>query len=401
MSLPNWSLAPEPKNFRSHEWRVPLTELSHTEAEIQRVLDVLHSGWWTCGPETDALEREFEKRLGVQHAIAVSSGTAALHLAFLALKLRQGQEVVTPAFNFVASANTILHAGASPRFADVDAIEAPLVSAESLERAITPNTRGICVMHYGGYPCEMDSIMDLARKHGLWVVEDAAHAPGASWKGIPCGKWGDISCFSFFGNKNLTCAEGGLVTTEDESLANKLRLLRSHGMDSLTWDRFRGHSVSYDVTAPGFNFRMDDIRAAILRMQLKSLDRWNRLRQERVCWYHELLETDARWTIPFKNHVGVSACHLFVLVLEEKISRTKVMHFLKNRGIQTSIHYPPTHQFSYYRNLGLDQPDLGLTEDLGRRIITLPLFPGMTYEQISMVCAALREAVESGDADAE
>jgi dTDP-4-amino-4,6-dideoxygalactose transaminase len=294
----------------------------------------------------------------------------------------------------VASANTILHAGAVPRFADVDSIKAPVVSAESIERVLTPNTRGICVMHYGGYPCKMDSIMDLARKRGLWVVEDAAHAPGASWKGIACGKWGDIACFSFFGNKNLTCAEGGLVTTDNDELAKKLRPLRSHGMDSVTWDRFRGHAFSYDVIEPGFNFRMVDIRAAILRVQLKSLEKWNQLRRERVDWYRQLLSGDSRWTVPFDKYEGVSACHLFVIVLAEGIVRRDVMYFLKSRGIQTSIHYPPTHQFSFYQKLGLAPSNLSITEDLGRRVLTLPLFPGMTYEQVALVCATLREAVD-------
>ncbi len=396
MSLPNWSLAPEQKSSRSPEWRVPLSELSYTEEEVQAATNVLRSGWWTCGPETDALEKEFARLFGIRHAIAVSNGTAALHLAFLALQLSQGEEVITPSLNFVAAANTILHAGAIPRFADVDSLKSPVVSAGTLERALTPKTRGICIMHYGGYPCDMDPIVDLARQRGLWLVEDAAHAPGAAWKGIPCGRWGDIACFSFFGNKNLTCAEGGLVATQSDDLAKKLRLLRSHGMDSLTWDRFRGHSFSYDVTAPGFNFRMDDLRAALLRVQLRSLDKWNRLRAERVRWYRDFLGQDSRWIILFESHEGTSAFHLFPIVLDESISRREVMRFLQMRGIQTSIHYPPIHQFSYYRGLSLVHTNLKCTEALGRRLLTLPLYPGMTREQVELVCTSLREAVEKG-----
>jgi dTDP-4-amino-4,6-dideoxygalactose transaminase len=360
------------------------------------VTQVLRSGWWTSGPETEALEREFERYFGIRHAVAVSNGTAALHLAFLALQLSDGDEVVTPAFNFVAAANTILHAGAIPRFADVDSINAPVASAETLERAITAKTRGLCVMHYGGYPCGMDSIVDLAHQRKLWVVEDAAHAPGATWKGIACGRWGDVACFSFFGNKNLTCAEGGLVATENDDLAKKLRLLRSHGMDSLTWDRFRGHSFSYDVTTPGFNFRMDDLRAALLRVQLRALDRFNRLRQERVQWYRRLLGPDPRWAIPFEDYGGTSAFHLFAVVLAEGIARREVMSFLRSRGIQTSIHYPPIHQFSCYRGLSLSHCDLRITNDLGRRILTLPLFPNMSYEQVELVCGSFRDAMDHG-----
>jgi dTDP-4-amino-4,6-dideoxygalactose transaminase len=361
--------------------------------------EVLRSRWWTCGPETETLERELESYFGARHAVAVCNGTAALQLAFLALGLAAGEEVAMPSLNFVAAANTTLHVGAVPRFADVESIHAPVVSAATLEAAITPKTRGLCVMHYGGYPCGMDAIMELARKRGLWVVEDAAHAPGASWNGIPCGRWGDISCFSFFGNKNLTCAEGGLVVTGNGELAGKLRLLRSHGMNSLTWDRFSGHSFSYDVLAPGFNFRMDDLRAALLRVQLRSLERFNRLRRERVEWYRGLIGRDARWIIPFENYGGTSAFHLFAIVLHEGISRRQVMRHLQSAGIQTSIHYPPIHQFSYYRGLPLSTGNLKNTEDLGRRILTLPLYPGMTFEQVETVSRALREAVEKSPED--
>lgn len=392
--MPRLSTVPGPPSSGSPEWVVPLSELNCGETEMHEVMRVLRSGWWTCGPETDELEREFERRLGVRHAVAVSSGTAALHLAFRALGFSDGAEVVTPSFTFVAAANTLMNAGAVPRFADVESMVAPVVSAATLERALTPETRGICVMHYGGYPCEMNSIMDLARRRNLRVVEDAAHAPGASLNGIACGRWGDVGCFSFFGNKNLTCAEGGLVVTEDDDLAGKIRLLRSHGMSSLTWDRFRGHSFSYDVTEAGFNFRMDDVRAALARVQLEQLDRWNDLRKERVGWYRGMLGADPRWSIVFEKYEGSSAFHLFAVVLEKGISRTHVMRYLKSKGIQSSIHYPPIHQFSYYAALPFPKRRLPVTDSLGSRILTLPLFPSMTYEQVALVSGAFREAVD-------
>lgn len=400
MNLPSRNTTPAPPNSTSPEWRVPLSELSFTEDEVQSVTETLRSGWWTCGPQTEALEREFEAQFGFRHAVAVSNGTAALHLAFLALQLKAGDEVVTPSLNFVAATNMMLHIGAQPRLADVESMDAPLVSAASLERAITPQTRGICVMHYGGYACRMDEIQELARRRNLWIVEDAAHAPGASLQGIACGNWGDVACFSFFGNKNLTCGEGGMVTTHRDDLAHTLRLLRSHGMSSLTWDRFRGHSFSYDVTAPGFNYRMDDVRAALLRVQLRSLERGNRLRAERAQWYRQLLAGDAAWTIPFARHEGVAAHHLFTLVLDEGIARQKVMQHMRSRGIQTSIHYPPIHQFSCYRFLNREDADFQHTNALGRRILTLPLYPGLTREQVEWVCEALREGVRLGGENA-
>jgi dTDP-4-amino-4,6-dideoxygalactose transaminase len=395
MSLPKHNTSLEPKNSNSSDhWRVPLSAPYCSGEEIHNVTKVFQSGWWTYGPETHKLERELEDRLGVRHAIAVSNGTAALHLALLALGVSQGDEIVTPSFTFVAASNAIHHAGGYSRFADVASLNTPIVTAESLEQAITPNTRGICLVHYAGYPCAMDSISELAHKYKLWVIEDAAHAPGASWNGIPCGRWGDIACFSFFGNKNITCAEGGAVVTSHDHLAKKLRLLRSHGMDSLTWDRYQGHSSSYDVTFPGFNFRMDDLRAALLRMQLQSLDRINRLRQERVQWYRQLLGQDPRWIIPFEGYTGESSFHLFTVVLAQNISRGSVMHFLKDRGIQSSIHYPPVHQFSFYRNQPLSHAGLTVTEELGRCILTLPLYPDMNREQVEFVCDSFRKAVE-------
>jgi dTDP-4-amino-4,6-dideoxygalactose transaminase len=374
---------------------VPLSAPSYSEKEIRAVTEVLRSGWWTLGPATRRLEEQFAEYLGVRHAIAVSSGTAALHLTFQALGLLPGDEVLTPALTFVAAPNSILHAGGSPVFVDVDSVENPLVTASTLERALTPASRGICVMHYGGHACDMNSIIRFAREHGLWVVEDAAHAPGAEWNGVRCGAWGDAGCFSFFGNKNLTCAEGGLVATSDGGLARTIRGLRSHGMSSLTWDRYQGHQFSYDVTAAGFNYRMDDLRASLLQIQLASLDSMNRQRSELVALYHRLLGSDPRWTIPFSSDEGRSSHHLFTVLLGQDVPREDVMTAMRERRVQTSIHYPPVHKFSFYRHLGLHNPDLPVTEELGRRLITLPLYPGMTEGQASLVCEAFFDAVTS------
>ena len=394
MSLPSRSLKQGPPNSGSPEWSVPLSAPDFSIEEIRAVAGTLSSGWWTAGPEVKALEEEFAAKIGSRHAVAVSSGTAALHLAFLALGLKEGDEVLTPSLTFVAAPNMMQHIGASPVFADVESINEPVVSTATLERALTSATRGICVTHYGGYPCKMDEIMKFARKRKLWVVEDAAHAPGASWKGIPCGRWGNITIFSFFGNKNITCAEGGMAVTDNAGLASRMRLLRSHGMNSVTWDRFKGHAFSYDVTMPGFNYRLDDLRASLLRAQLRSLDRFNALRAERAEWYRELLGGDARWTLPFDGYEGVSANHLFTVVLGEKIPREKVMQYMKERGVQTSIHYPPAHRFSCYRKLDFNRTLLANTEKLGKRILTLPMYPGLTQKQVNLVAITFRDAVD-------
>jgi dTDP-4-amino-4,6-dideoxygalactose transaminase len=380
---------------------VPLSAPSYSEKEIRAVTEVLRSGWWTLGPATRSLEEQFADYLGVRHAIAVSSGTAALHLTFQALGLRPGDEVLTPALTFVAAPNSILHAGGNPVFVDVDSIERPLVTASTLERALTPAARGICVMHYGGHACDMESIVRFARKRGLWVVEDAAHAPGAEWNGVRCGAWGDAGCFSFFGNKNLTCAEGGLVATSNDTLARTIRELRSHGMSSLTWDRYQGHQFSYDVTTAGFNYRIDDVRASLLQIQLASLDNMNRQRGKLVALYRRVLGSDPRWSIPFASDERHSSHHLFAVVLEEDVPRQDVMTAMRARRVQTSIHYPPVHKFSFYRNLGLDNPELPVTEELGRRLITLPLYAGMTEGQASLVCEAFFDAVAAAGRNPE
>ena len=395
MSLPSRNLIQGQRNSGLPEWNVPLSEPDFSTDEIRAVVETLSSGWWTAGPEVKALEEEFAAKLGVRHAVAVSNGTAALHLAFLALGLKEGDEVLTPSLTFAAAPNMMLHIGASPAFADVESINEPVVSVATLERTLTPVTRGICVMHYGGYPCKMDEIMKFARKRRLWVVEDAAHAPGTSWKGVSCGCWGNIGIFSFFGNKNITCAEGGMAVTNNSSLARRMRLLRSHGMNSVTWDRFKGHAFSYDITMPGFNYRLDDLRASLLRAQLRSLDRLNALRAERAGWYREHLREDTRWSLPFDGHEGVSAHHLFTVVLGEKISRENVMRRMKESGVQTSIHYPPVHRFSCYRKLNLKRSLLANTENLGRRILTLPMYPGLTEAQVKYVADTFRKAVDN------
>lgn len=392
MSLPKRSISPGAPSSAAFEWRVPLSSLSFSREEERTLGEVFRSGWWTYGPVSRQLEADFAEYLGVRHALSVSSGTAALHLAWMALGIGQGDEVVIPSLTFVAAANTLLHAGAVPRFADVHSLERPIVSAKTIERALTPQTRGICVMHYGGYPCAMDEIMDLAGRRGLWVVEDAAHAPGGAWAGTRCGAWGDVGCFSFFGNKNITCAEGGMVVTQRDDIAEKLRSLRSHGMTSLTWDRYQGHRFSYDVTVPGFNYRMDDLRAAVLGVQLRSLDHLNRLRSERVGWYRDLLSGDSRWILPFESSEGQSAYHLFVVVLNEGVCREEVMSKMAQRGIQTSIHYPPTHLFTFFRKVLAESSDLRVTEEIGRRLLTLPLYPDLTREDVELVCSVMRES---------
>ena len=247
-------------------------------------------------------------------------------------------------------------------------------------------------MHYGGFACSMAAITDLARRHNLVVIEDAAHAPGAELDGRCLGTWGDLGCFSFFSNKNMTTGEGGMVTTSRPEYVDKLGWLRSHGMTSLTWDRHKGHAWSYDVVFPGYNYRMDEMHAALGRVQLARLEKNNARRAALAGWYRQVIAQAApEVEVPFAEHSGRSAHHLMAVLLPEGTDREKVMEGMKAHGVQTSIHYPPVHTFSYYRErYGDRMPPLPVTEALAARELTLPLYPGMSNSDVEIVADALK-----------
>jgi dTDP-4-amino-4,6-dideoxygalactose transaminase len=270
------------------------------------------------------------------------------------------------------------------------------ISPTSIADRITDATRAIIVVHYGGFPCDMDTILKIAGDHDLAVIEDAAHAPGAQLNGRKLGTWGVIGCFSFFSNKNLVTGEGGMVVTEDDSLAEKLRLLRSHGMTSLTWDRHRGHAWSYEVVECGYNYRIDEIRAAIGQVQLQKLEENNNRRRSLTDLYHQnLREMVPEVTIPFQKYRGLSSCHIYPLLLPGGTNRVQFMEQMKVRGIQTSIHYPPIHRFKYYRtdpNLVPSHP-LPWTDEVSTREVTLPLYPTLDSAEVDFVVRSVRESL--------
>ena len=376
-------------------WKIPLADVTLGPEEIAAVTAVLQSGWLSMGPKTQEFEARFARFLGVKHALAVANGTAALHLACEVLGLGAGDEVLCPALTFVASANAILYTGARPVFVDISGPHDLNLSVADAARKVSERTRAIMVVHYGGYPADLDALGALARRHGLRIIEDCAHAPGALYQGPqgprPAGTWGDIGCFSFFANKNLTTGEGGMVITDDDELARKIKTARSHGMTSLTWDRHQGHASSYDVVARGYNYRLDEMRAALGLIQLSRLAPGNARRRELTRAYQPRLSGLAGLKLPFLNAPEGSAHHLFPVLLAEPAARADFMATLARQGIQTSIHYPPVHLFSYYRGLwppGYDH-QLPLTEDVAARLVTLPLYPGLHLSQIDLVCAAI------------
>lgn len=376
-------------------WRIPLADIDLGEEERAAVTAVLERRWLTMGEETQQFEQEFADFVGATYAYAVSNCTVALHLACLALDLGPGDEVLVPSLTFVATAAAVRYVGATPRFVEITSEDDLTISPQALVDRITPRTRAIIVMHYGGYMCDMPSILEIARRNNLFVIEDAAHAPGASLNGQKAGVWGDVGCFSFFSNKNLSTGEGGMITTHRQDIAEKIRVLRSHGMTALTWDRHQGHAWSYDVVTLGYNYRLDELRSAIGRVQLRKLEANNRRRKALVDYYRQRLRKEVpEVSIPFSEHPGRSAYHLMPALLPLGVSRVEFMEAMKRRGIQTSVHYPPVHKFSAYQGISLFHGgDLPLTENVAQREVTLPLYPMLTETQIDEVVLAIREAL--------
>jgi dTDP-4-amino-4,6-dideoxygalactose transaminase len=372
------------------EWKVPLADVEISEAEIEAVSDTYRSGWLSMGPRTEELESKFASYVRSAHAIAVTNGTAALHLICLGAGLGPGDEVIVPSLTFVATANAIRYTGATPVFADIAGLERPWLSADEVATAIGTKTRAIMNMTYGGHPGDSAALAELAADRGLMLLEDAAHGLGGSLAGRQLGTFGLAGAYSFFSNKNLAVGEGGMVVTDDDELAAKVRLLRSHGMTSLTWDRHRGHASGYDVVELGFNYRIDEPRATLATERLARLDAENRRRAAAAGVYRDRLGDlrGVRPTLPTVDN-GSSANHLFTVVLSEAADRDAVRASLAERGVQTSLHYPPVHRFTAYGQ-GLELP---LSDEYAQRAVTLPLFPTISEEQIGLVVDSLEEAL--------
>jgi dTDP-4-amino-4,6-dideoxygalactose transaminase len=384
---------PADREMASQSWAVPLSDVAVDEEIVAAAADALRSGWWSMGPRVAEFEREFAAFCGAGAAVAVANGTAALHLALLALGCGPDDEVLVPSLNFVAAANTIGHVGSTPVFCDIEGPDSLNIDPSDLEAAVSHRTRAVMVMHYGGHPCRMDAILNIAARHGLAVIEDAAHAPGASWRGRMCGTIGDVGCFSFFSNKNLPIGEGGMIVTDDDALAERIRLLRSHGMTTLTWDRHRGHADSYEVVAQGLNYRLDEMRAAIGLVQLSRLRERNAARADVVARYRAELDGAGGIQVPFGPDGDADpAHHLAVLVLPPGSPRDEFRASLAARGVQTSVHYPPIHRFAHYRALDAGRP-LPVTDSVADRLVTLPLYPHMSDTDIAVVTAGVLSAI--------
>ncbi|MBN2325993.1 MAG: DegT/DnrJ/EryC1/StrS family aminotransferase [Candidatus Omnitrophica bacterium] len=376
-------------------WKIPLFTPDFTEEDVQSAMAPIRDGWLTMGERSLNFEKTFAEQLGVRHAFAVSSGTAAIHLALACAGVAPGDEVLVPSLTFVACANTIVSLGAKPVFVDCAGENDWTFSPRDFKKKITEKTRAIMVVHYAGFPCRMEEISPVAREHGLAVVEDCAHAIFSSRNGQKCGTFGDAAAFSFFSNKNMTTGEGGMVAVEQDSYADRLRKLRSHGMTTLTLDRHKGRAISYDVVEPGYNYRIDEIRSALGLSQLKRLPDNLQRRAEIYRCYNELLGDVDEIMIPFldrkEDEVGY---HIYPILLRDPAAREALIQNMKESGVQTSIHYPAIHRFSAYRDYA-EQADCPLTEKISDGELTLPFYPQMTEDDVKLVCESLKKAFKA------
>lgn len=356
--------------------------------EMTALAEVIDGGWITMGERVRAFERAFAEMHGTEDAVAVSSCTAGLHLIMHALGLGPGDEVLVPSLTFVATANCVRYVGATPVFVDIASTELPLMSLADAAAKCTPRTRAVILVHFAGYLVDPEPWRAFAAERGLVLVEDAAHAAGLP--GV--GTLGAAAAFSFYGNKNMTTAEGGMVVARDPALRETVRQARGHGLTTGTFQRLNSRTPTYDVTMLGFNYRMDELRAAMGLVQLSHLLEWNETRRALTHRYRSLLRAECpEVSLPFED-ARPSVHHIMPVLLPAHADRQTVIDALAERSIQTTIHYPPVHRLSFYR---AQDSTLALptTEAFADRELTLPLHPRMNQQDVRRVVTALREAL--------
>jgi dTDP-4-amino-4,6-dideoxygalactose transaminase len=374
---------------------IPIAKVQITDAELEGADAVLRSGWLTTGPRTRDFEQLCKSYIGCKHALALNSGTAALHLSLSALNIGPGDEVITTPLTFAASVNAILYVGATPVLADIDPVTLNL-SPEAVEASITERTRAVLVVHYGGAPVDMDAFDRIAGKHNLTIVEDAAHAMGARYRGELVGARSRAACFSFHPVKNMTTGEGGLLVTDDDDVERLARLRSWHGIDKSALNRYeKGGSWYYEVQDLGFKYNMTDLQAVIGIQQLNRLDSVNRERREIAAQYDSLFRELERVNVAPTRSETEDARHLYWVVLDSQFyDRNKFIANLTSHGIGTSVHYIPIHLHPYYqRRFGWAEGMLPSAERVYSGLVTIPLFHGMTAEQRERVVQAVPDSL--------
>jgi dTDP-4-amino-4,6-dideoxygalactose transaminase len=376
---------------------VPFAPPDLSEREIAEVVATLESGWLSTGPRVKQFEAAFAHYVGASHAVAVNSCTAALHLSLIAAGIGPGDEVITTPLTFCATANVILHAGATPIFADIDPVSMN-ISPIAVEAAVTPRTRAILPVHYAGLPADMTSLLEIANSYDLTTIEDAAHCVEGVVEGNKVGSIGDFTCFSFYATKNLTTGEGGMVTTNDERAATEMRIASLHGMSRDAWARYTPGSIAqYDVVMPGFKYNMMDIQAAIGLHQLARLSDMHARRSAIWAQYDAGL-TDLPLRLPPQPDAStVHARHLYTVIVDEVdagISRDALQVRLRDRGISTSIHFRALHLHPYYRDrFNLTRGMFPVAESVSDTTLSLPLSPAMPASAVDRVIQAVHDAL--------
>lgn len=376
------------KRKEKANYKIPLFDLNFGRDEEKAVIETMRSKWISLGPKTIEFENRFAEALGSPYAVALTNCTSALHLSMLLTGIQKGDEVIVPSLTFCATVNCIKYVDATPVFCDIKNEEDLNMDVSKLKKLFTPRTKAIIVMHYGGFANDMDEIVSLAEKHGIEVIEDACHAPLSEYKGKKLGTIGEIGCFSFFSNKNISTGEGGMIVTSNSDLYERAKLLRSHGMTSLSYERSKGHNAGYDVHGIGYNYRLDDIRASIGLVQLSKLKR-DLLKRKRVRErYLKKLSRSKKITIPFRDRKEFVSNYIFTVVLRnsDREKRDYVRSRLYEKGIQTSVHYPAVHRLSSYKKYKVSLP---VTEYVSENEITLPMFSGLKNDEVDYVSESL------------
>lgn len=364
--------------------------------EIEEVIDTLKSDWITTGPKTHEFEEKFRKYIGCKHAIAVNSCTAGLHLSLVAIDIKEGDEVITTPFTFAATSNVIIHQRAKPVFVDIDE-ETYNINPYEIDKVISDKTKAILPVHYAGHPCEMDEIIKIAKEHDLVIIEDAAHAIGAFYRGKKIGNIGNFTAFSFYATKNITTSEGGMITTNDDEIADKLRILSLHGISKDAWKRYSSEgSWYYEILYPGYKYNMTDIQASIGIHQLNKIEEMQKKREEIAKVYNEEFEKIDEIIEPKVKSYVRHAWHLYPIRIKNlKINRDKFIEALKAENIGTSVHFIPIHLHPYYRNrFNFKEDDFPVAEKVYKSILSLPLYPKMEQDDIMDVVKAIKRIVK-------
>jgi dTDP-4-amino-4,6-dideoxygalactose transaminase len=384
--------------FVCRERYLPFCTPDVSQRELDEVADAVRSGWWAKGPRTLAFERAFAESVGAKFAVGMNSATAALHVSLLAAGIGPGDEVITSPYTFCASANTILHAGATPVFVDIQP-DTGCIDPDAVRAAITPRTRAIVPVHYSGMACDLGSLYAIAEKHGLFVSEDAAHSVESKYQGKPIGHAvPGAASFSFYATKNLATGEGGMLVTEDESIARRARVLCSHGMSANAWNRYgKGGAWRYDVEAPGFKYNMFDIQAALGLMQLERMPEMQARRMEIVQVYDRAFAAMPELTLQSNPPYSGHSKHLYVLRLTPgalRIDRDQFIQELNARNVGVSVHFIPVHLMSAYRQrFGYKEGDFPRAEAFFNQEISLPMYSGLAKADAAYVVEAVRDIV--------